>query len=88
MNLSYTINTLLNFYFFIIIFRCFLTWIPNIDWEKQPLKGIRLITDPFLEIFRRIIPSAGGLDFSPIVALIVLQIIQQILVASLRSMGI
>ena len=88
MNLSYTIDTLFTFYFIVIIFRCFLTWIPNLEWEKQPLKGLCAITDPFLTIFRRIIPSAGGLDFSPIVALIVLQIIQQILVSGLRNMGL
>ena len=88
MNLSYTVNTLLNFYFIIIILRCFLTWIPNLDWFSQPLKTIAAITDPFLNLFRRIIPSVGGLDFSPIVALIVLQIIQQGLVIALRTAGL
>ena len=88
MNLSYTVNTLFTFYFILIIFRCFLSWIPNIDWQKQPVKGLCAITDPFLDLFRRIIPSAGGLDFSPIVALIVLQIAQQIIVTGLRSAGL
>lgn len=53
-----------------------MSWIPNIDWEQQPTKTIRLITDSYLDIFRRFIPPIGGLDFSPIIALIVLQLIQ------------
>jgi YggT family protein len=41
---------------------------------------LRDICEPFLRIFRRIIPSFGGLDFSPILAIISLQIINRILV--------
>ncbi len=87
MSISDTIITLLNFYFIIIILRCFLTWFPNVDWDKQPLKGLRAITDPYLNVFRAIIPTAGGIDFSPIVALIVIQVIQQITYNFLKPMG-
>jgi YggT family protein len=38
------------------------------------------ICEPFLRIFRRVIPSFGGLDFSPLLAIISLQIINSILV--------
>lgn len=74
------INNIFNLYFFLIILRIFLTWIPSIRWEKQPYKTICEITDIYLNLFRRIIPPFNGLDFSPIVALIVLQIIQQLVV--------
>jgi len=74
------VNNIFNLYFFLIILRIFLTWIPNIQWENQPWRTIREITDIYLNIFRRVIPPFNGLDFSPIVALIVLQIIQQIVV--------
>lgn len=88
MNLSYTIDTLFTFYFILIILNCFLTWIPNIDMEKQPIKSLRTITEPFLGLFRKFIPPVGGLDFSPVVALIALQIIQQLIVFNLRAMGL
>lgn len=74
------INNIFNLYFFLIILRIFLSWIPNIQWENQPWKTIREITDMYLNLFRRIIPPFNGLDFSPIVALIVLQIIQNIVI--------
>ena len=70
------VNNIFNMFYVLIILRIFMSWIPNIDWEQQPVKFIREITDTYLEIFRRIIPPLGGLDFSPIIAIIVLQIIQ------------
>ncbi len=75
------VGRLFDLYFFVIILRCFLSFFPRVDTYKQPFKFITDITDPYLEIFRRFIPPVNGLDFSPIVAVIVLQIIQ-ILVCS------
>ena len=42
---------------------------------------LRDVCDPFLRIFRRVLPSFGGLDFSPVLAIITLQIINRVLVA-------
>jgi YggT family protein len=44
---------------------------------------LRDICEPFLRIFRRLIPSLGGIDFSPLLAIITLQIINSILVNGL-----
>jgi uncharacterized protein YggT (Ycf19 family) len=44
---------------------------------------LRDICEPFLRIFRRVIPAFGGLDFSPILAIITLQIVNSVLVAGL-----
>ncbi len=44
---------------------------------------LRDICEPFLRIFRRLIPSFGGLDFSPILAIISLQIINSLVVNQL-----
>lgn len=84
----YTVKIVDNiFYFFylIIILRIFLSWIPNINWQQQPVKSIKEITDIYLDIFRRFIPPVSGLDFSPIIALIVLQIMQIIVVNIVSS---
>ena len=74
------INNIFNLYFFLIILRIFLSWIPGLRWENQPWSTLRDITDIYLNLFRRWIPPLGGLDFSPIVALIVLQIVQNLIV--------
>ena len=88
MQLTRIIVNLFYFYYLLIILRIFLSWIPNINWHQQPVKFIREVTDVYLDIFRRLIPPAGGLDFSPIIALIALQIIQKLIVGVLFSLGL
>ncbi len=44
---------------------------------------LRDICEPFLRIFRRVLPSFGGLDFSPILAILTLQIVNSIVVNNL-----
>ena len=44
---------------------------------------LRDICEPFLRVFRRFIPSLGGLDFSPILAIITLQVVNSIVVNGL-----
>jgi YggT family protein len=44
---------------------------------------LRDICEPFLRIFRRVIPSFGGFDFSPILAIFTLQILNSIVVNNL-----
>lgn len=70
------VNGLFNMFYVLIILRIFMSWIPSIDWEQQPIKFVREVTDYYLDIFRRFVPPLGGLDFSPIIAIIVLQVIQ------------
>ena len=79
------INEAFYLYGVLILIRIFLTWIPTIDWDAQTVKFLRTITDVYLDLFRSIIPPFGGLDFSPIIAIIVLQIIQVILTSFIGS---
>ena len=46
---------------------------------------LRDVCEPFLRIFRRILPSFGGFDFSPIVAIIVLGLIKGLIVEGIIS---
>ena len=83
------INQLFYFYYLLIIIRIFLSWIQTIDWYQQPYRWLSSVTDPFLNIFRGIIPPIGGvLDISPILAIILLQIIQGLIVGALSGMGL
>ena len=44
---------------------------------------LRDVCEPFLRMFRRVIPSFGAIDFSPIVAIIALQIVNSVVVAGI-----
>ena len=85
---SRAVSTLFYFYYLLLIIRIFLSWIPSIDWYAQPFELIKNLCDPFLNIFRGIIPPIGMLDVSPIVAIILLQILQGIIVGWLASIGL
>jgi YggT family protein len=47
------------------------------------LRGIGSITGVILNPIRRVIPSIGGLDLSPIIALILLDVVRRVLVTAL-----
>jgi YggT family protein len=76
----YGINNIFNLFYFLIILRIFLSWIPNVNWFNQPWKTVREVTDLYLNLFRKIVPPFGGIDFSPIIAIISLQIIQNVVI--------
>jgi YggT family protein len=44
---------------------------------------LRDVCEPFLGLFRRVVPSFGGLDFSPLLAIITLQIFNSVVVGRL-----
>ena len=86
-SVSYFVNWIFDVVWFLIIIAVFLSWIPNIDWSHPALRFLRNFTEAILEPFRRIIPPIGGLDISPIIALIFIQFMQRIIVSSLARAG-
>jgi uncharacterized protein YggT (Ycf19 family) len=59
--------------------------VPYSRWSDAILKFLRDVSEPYLRIFRRFIPAIGALDFSPIVALLVLYLLGSLLVALVRG---
>lgn len=68
-----------------ILMRVLLSWIrPN---PYNPLvQAIYQITEPIMGPLRRIIPPLGMMDITPMVALIILQIVQEIVLSAIRSL--
>lgn len=67
----------LTFYFVLLIIRILLSWFPSVDWGKAPFSILSQLTDPYLNLFRRIIPPLGGIDLSPMLAIFLLQFVSQ-----------
>lgn len=80
--LSLLLNVLaqtLSIYTLILLVRVLLSWFPNLDWGNPVLSTVSSITDPYLNVFRGLIPPLGGLDLSAIIAFIALNVVQQVL---------
>jgi YggT family protein len=56
----------------------------SVAFEHNPyqpiIRFIYEVTEPYLRIFRRIVPPYGAVDFSPIVAFIALRVIEWIVI--------
>jgi len=72
------VNNIFTIIYILIISRCLLSWIPNLDWNKQPWQFIRYSADLYLNLFRKWIPPIGMVDISPIVGFFALSIIHQL----------
>jgi YggT family protein len=69
----------LSIYLLVLLVRVLLSWFPNLDWSNPVLSSVSAITDPYLNVFRGLIPPIGGLDLSAIVAFLALQLAQGLL---------
>ena len=59
--------------------------VPYSRWSDAVLGFLRDVCEPYLRIFRRFIPMIGPLDISPIVGLLVLQIVGNIVVSAVHG---
>ena len=73
--LASTLSTFITIYTGLLFVRILLTWFPNISFYDQPFATLAQLTDPYLNLFRSIIPPLGGMDLSPMLAIILLQLL-------------
>lgn len=71
-----TLDKFVFIYSCLLIIRVLLTWFPSVNWYNQPFAALSQISDPYLNLFRSIIPPLGGMDFSPILAFVALNIVR------------
>ena len=58
------------------------SWVPQIK-NNFIVEFLEAVCEPYLKLFRKFIPPIGMLDISPVVALIVLSVIQNLIIALL-----
>jgi len=73
------VNTLIQFYVFLIIAYVLMSWFPLSGVFADLYGVIGTIVEPYLGLFRRIIPPLGALDISPIVAILVLNVLARLI---------
>ncbi len=86
------VNALFTVYIVLIFLRILLSWVPRLpdnDALRAVVRFIHESTDPYLNIFRRMLPPVGGsgmaIDLSPMVGVILLLIMQAVVVGLVRG---
>lgn len=75
-----TISILFQVYMLMLFARILGSWVPELS-QSRFMHFISFYTDPYLNLFKKIIPPIGMIDFSPIVAFIVLNVLEKAVVS-------
>ncbi|MFO7956276.1 MAG: YggT family protein [Candidatus Brocadiia bacterium] len=70
---------LVRVYMLVILVRAVFSWLPERHRQNELYHFVRTITEPVLRPIRRVLPTPGGIDFSPLVAIIALQVLARLL---------
>lgn len=76
------VQTLFNFYSFLVLAYCLLSWFPIRSGGLMEDIGavLQSIVGPYLNPFRRFLPPMGGIDWSPVLAILVLNLLENLII--------
>lgn len=80
------VKYLFNFYEYSMLAYILTSWFPQIK-NNFIVEFLEAICEPYLKIFRKIIPPFGMLDISPIAALAVLSVIENLIIMLLFKLS-
>ncbi len=84
--IAYVLDTMLFLYMWLIIIRALLSWV-NPDPFNPIVQFLGRATDPVLYTIRRRLGPVGGIDVSPILAILLITFLQYAVVATIRDIG-
>jgi uncharacterized protein YggT (Ycf19 family) len=59
--------------------------VPYSRWSDAVLGFLRDVCEPYLKLFRRLIPPLGGFDFTPIIAIFLLYFVRGLVVGAITG---
>lgn len=76
------VQTLFNFYSFLVLAYCLLSWFPIRSGGLMEDIGavLQSIVGPYLNLFRRFLPPMGGIDWSPVLAILMLNLLENLII--------
>jgi len=80
LQIGYVVYRLLSFYEMLIFVQVLLSWFVSSGnrFVVDVYGALTTLVDPFVNLFRRFIPPFAGLDWSPFIAILVLQLVQRL----------
>lgn len=86
------VSALFLVYIVLIFLNVLISWVPRMPYNRAlraTLDFVKETTDPFLDLFRRVLPPLGGggfaLDLSPMLAIVVLYILRTVVVGLIEG---
>ena len=74
------VEKLLDIYRWLIVIWCLMSWLPHTGGLLDDIRAaIGTLVQPYLNLFRRFIPPVMMIDFSPVIALFALTLIERLL---------
>lgn len=86
LSITQLINLMLNIFIFAVFVRALLSWINPMSYDATT-SILTSLTEPLLRLCRKIVPDMGGLDFSPLIVLLVLQLAKMVLLPPLHGLA-
>ncbi len=75
------INLLFTLLWLLILARIILSWMGMSPYQNSLFRVVFDLTEPLMAPFRRLIPPMGGLDFSPILLLLLVDLVRRVLLS-------
>lgn len=69
----------------LLIIRVLLSWVPGVAQDHPAVEFVNRATSPILTPIRRVMPPVGGLDLSPLVAILLLTLVQSLVINLLEG---
>jgi YggT family protein len=78
---------LVQFYFFALLAMIILSWVAQ--GSRHPaILLLYQVTEPIMAPFRKLLPAMGGLDFSPIIVFVLINVIQIVISHMAAALGV
>jgi YggT family protein len=86
LSITQLISLLINVLVFAVFARAILSWM-NPGTFNAAASILATLTEPLLDICRKVIPSMGGIDLSPLAALLLLQLAKMVILPPLHELA-
>ena len=85
LNFVVLIRRLCDIYGWLIVIWCILSWVPRTGSGlfEDVRAAIATLVEPCLNLFRRFVPPLMGIDFSPVIAILVLSLVERVLLTAI-----
>jgi YggT family protein len=86
LSITQLVSLLINVFIFAVFARAILSWL-NPGTFNAASSILATLTEPLLDICRKVIPDLGGIDLSPLAALLLLQLAKMVILPPLHELA-